>query len=80
MDPQFGQILRMYSHSFLNETTIICEVNILSSSSYDDELKMWYTSDNVETKNYFVLEEMSSPLIVSIEKETSRIWFLNYNK
>ena len=79
MDPQFGQIVRLYSHIFLNETTIICEVNILSSSNYDSELEMWYTSDNIEMKRYFVLEEVSYPLVVSIEKETSRIWFINYS-
>ena len=78
LHPQFGQILRLYSHSFVKESTIICEVNIFDSSSYDAEVAMWYTSDTVKMKSFFVLEEVSSPLIVSIEKEASRIWFLNY--
>lgn len=80
--PQFGQILRLYFHSIAEATnTIICEINIFGSAYLDTELQMWHCSTYSDTegpKRFLILEEISPPLIVSIDKEVSRIWFINY--
>ena len=82
--PQFGQILRLYFHSLAEANAIICEIYIFGSASFDTELEMWHCTtypeipDTEIPKRFFILEEISPPLIVSIDKEASKIWFINY--
>lgn len=77
--PQFGQITKLICHAFMEKNTIFAEVSLFSTAKYDAELAMWFINHDLkQTSQLYALEELSDPLVVANDKESSTTWFLNY--
>ena len=63
----------------MKKNTIFAEVSLFSTAKYDAELAMWFINHDLkQTSQLYALEELSDPLVVANDKESSTTWFLNY--
>lgn len=77
--PQFGKIEKLFLHLFANRTTIICEMTLFASPTFDEDTELWYVSSVPKPGTFlYLLEDLSLPLVTGHDKEESQIWFLNY--
>ena len=78
--PQFGHIIRLFSHEFGDKSTLFAEANVFDLPQFNGELKMWFT--NLDPKAcesaMFPLKAFSEPLVIAVDEKNSIIWFLNY--
>jgi len=75
--PQFGKIENLFLHSFADKTTVICEIVLFESPTYNEETAMWHVSSTPKPeKSLHLLEDLSLPLVTAMEE--SQVWFLNY--
>ena len=76
--PLFGVVVKMFSHSFAQNTFYWAVVQQFEEPVFDSELKMWYVCVNVGhtyTSSLIILRNLSYPLVIAVDD--NKIWFLN---
>ena len=76
--PQFGRIGKLFLHSFVDNTTVVCEVVLFAPPNYDEETKMWYTSSKPQNTALHLLKDLTIPLVTGHNNAQAQVWFLNY--
>ena len=78
-DPEFGLIRQIILHKFCEQEVIFAKVARFSNVKLDTKLGMWCASQHI-TDNFdlYLIEDISEPLTVALDKKESLIWFLNY--
>ena len=79
--PQFGCIVALFSHAFLQESCYWAEVEQFTLSEYDSEVNMWHVSVDQSKGNFchssiVKLHQLSYPLVVAFD--CNNLWFLNF--
>ena len=75
--PQFGCIKQLFTNSFAETNTVFATLNTFGPPSCDEESEIWFVSGDITGTVLLPLEEISEPLVIARENESSAIWFLN---
>jgi len=75
--PQFGYIKNLFAHCFAENNTIFAEKDLFGEAHHDEELTIWFTPTPTIISAFLTLKEISEPLVVANDDESSVIWFLN---
>lgn len=78
-NPEFGLIRQIFFHKFCEQEVTFVKVAKLSNVNLDTKLGMWCASQYI-TDNFdlCLIEDISEPLTVALDKKDSLIWFLSY--
>ena len=78
--PQFGCIVGLFSHLFVQETSYWAIIEQFIMSEYDDDVKMWHVSVDRSKKfcrsSVVKLHQLSYPLVAALD--STELWFLNF--
>ena len=76
--PLFGVVVKLFSHSFAQNTFYWAVIQQFAEPVFDSELKMWHVCvdvDHTYTSSLIMLPNLSYPLVVAVDD--NEIWFLN---
>ena len=78
-DPEFGIIKQIIFHKFCEQEVTFVKVSKFGKVKLDTKLGMWCASQHI-TENYglCLIEDISEPLTIALDKKDSLIWFLSY--
>ncbi len=78
--PQFGRIIRIFTHTFAKCATIFLEVSLFNAPTFDNDTSMWSVPLPLgPTTCITSILDISQPLVVAREDDNNTLWFLNYN-
>ena len=77
--PQFGQITRIFSHTFARCDTIFVEISLFDTPMLDNDTSMWTVPLPSRTTTITSVQDISQPLVIAREEDENALWFLNYH-
>ena len=77
--PQFGRIIRIFSHTFTTCATIFLEISLFDAPVFDNDTSMWSVPLISRTTTITSVQDISQPLVVAREDDNNTLWFLNYH-
>ena len=75
---QFGRILSLFEHKFADKNYTWANVALYEVPTKDGDTRFWNVQGTARKNCLVPLEKLSYPLVVAVESEPQRLWFINY--